>query len=59
MVRASAAEGLGNVNRPRATEVLQKLLHDSKPPVRYMAAASLIRLHTASPPPPAAQAGTR
>jgi len=60
MVRASAAEGLGNVNRPRATEVLQRLLHDSKPPVRYMAAASLIRLHTASPPAPAAaQAGTR
>jgi len=46
MVRASAAEGLGNVNRPNNGAVLRTLLRDSKAPVRYMAAASVIRLQT-------------
>jgi HEAT repeat protein len=50
IVRASAAEGLGNTSRPHALTVLAGLVKDPKPPVRYMAAASLIRLRT--PPPP-------
>ena len=51
MVRASAAEGLGNVNRPNTGAVLRTLLRDSKAPVRYMAAASVIRLQTVPPRP--------
>jgi HEAT repeat protein len=49
VVRASAAEGLGNSSRPHAMRVLAGLLKDPKPPVRYMAAASLIRLRTPAP----------
>lgn len=59
MVRASAAEGLGNVKRPDGVAVLQGLLRDSKPPVRYMAAASIIRLQSAAPAAQAARTGAR
>lgn len=60
IVRASAAEGLGNTDRPNALMLLAGLLKDPKPPVRYMAAASLIRLRTPAPASrAAAQSGDR
>ena len=49
IVRASAAEGLGNTSRPHVLILLAGLLKDPKPPVRYMAAASVIRLRTPAP----------
>lgn len=49
IVRASAAEGLGNTSRPHVLTILAGLLKDPKPPVRFMAAASLIRLRTPAP----------
>lgn len=49
MVRASAAAGFGNRNRSGATTVLQSLMRDSKSSVRYMAAASVIRLQAPAP----------
>ncbi|HEU5335844.1 MAG TPA: HEAT repeat domain-containing protein [Terriglobales bacterium] len=51
IVRASAAEGLGNISRPNVLTILAGLLKDPKPPVRFMAAASIIRLRTPAPAP--------
>ena len=44
IVRAAAAQALGSTHHRAAISSLRSLLHDSKPPVRYMAAASIIRL---------------
>ena len=44
VVRAAAAKGLGNSGRRELIPFLQSLLDDKKDPVRYMAAASIVRL---------------
>ncbi len=44
VVRAAAAKGLGNSERRDMIPFLQPLLDDKKDPVRYLAAASIVRL---------------
>ena len=44
IVRAAAAQALGATKIREAIPSLRPLLRDSKPPVRYMAAASILRL---------------
>ena len=44
IVRAAAAQALGAARHRGAIPSLRPLLRDSKPPVRYMAAASILRL---------------
>lgn len=44
VVRAAAAKALGNYRRKGVIPKLQELLQDDKEPVRFMAAASLVRL---------------
>jgi len=44
IVRAAAAQALGATQHRALISNLRPLLRDSKPPVRYMAAASIIRL---------------
>ncbi len=44
VVRAAAAQALGASRHREQISFLQPLLQDTKPPVRYMAAASIIRL---------------
>ena len=44
MVRAAVAKGLAEVGTPESIPKLEKLLHDDRAAVRYMAAAAIIRL---------------
>ncbi len=44
VVRAAAAQAIGNFSEPALIPQLEPLLQDSKEPVRYMAAASIVRL---------------
>lgn len=44
VVRAAAAKALGNYPRKGVIPKLQEMLQDDKEPVRFMAAASLVRL---------------
>jgi HEAT repeat protein len=44
VVRAAAAKALGNYQHKGVIPKLQELLQDDKEPVRFMAAASLVRL---------------
>ena len=49
VVRAAAAKALGNFPEPQLIPTLQPLLQDDKDPVRYMAAASIVRLSIQTP----------
>ncbi len=43
-VRAAAAEALGNLSAPSCIPALEVMIKDHKPAVRYLAAASIIRI---------------
>jgi HEAT repeat protein len=49
VVRASAAEALGRQGFPRDIDKLSPLLEDSRPEVRYSAAAAIMRLSPRRP----------
>lgn len=50
VVRAAAAEALGNTGDRRVLPTLRTMLDDEKDPVRCMAAAAIIRLQSHQPP---------
>jgi len=52
MVRAAAAKAVGALSRRELIPKLKPLLDDEKDAVRYMAAASIVRLTQGSPHPP-------
>lgn len=46
LIRSAAAQALGGTGRREQVALLEPLLEDQKPAVRYMAAASILRLST-------------